>query len=119
MKVIVVDDSSTMRRIIGNTLNRLGYNDIVEAEHGLDALGKLTDIDVIFTDWNMPEMDGLTFVKTVRSSESYKHIPIIMITTEAGKTDIVEAIQAGVNNYVVKPFTPEVLKSKIEAVIGG
>ncbi|MEW6536718.1 MAG: response regulator [Candidatus Auribacterota bacterium] len=118
MKVIVVDDSSTMRRIIKNTLSRLGMEDIVEAEHGLDALSKLDGIDLIFTDWNMPEMDGLTFVKSVRASQTYKHIPIIMVTTEAGKEDIVEAIKSGVNNYVVKPFTPEVLKSKIEAVIG-
>ena len=117
MKVIVVDDSSTMRRIITNTLTRIGLSEIVEAEHGLDALSKLDGIDLILTDWNMPEMDGLTFVKSVRASESYKHIPIIMITTEAGKEDIVEAIKSGVNNYVVKPFTPEILKTKISAVV--
>ncbi|MDX9703044.1 MAG: chemotaxis response regulator CheY [Candidatus Auribacterota bacterium] len=117
MKVIVVDDSSTMRRIIKNTLARLGYTDIIEAEHGLDALTKLDGVDMIFTDWNMPEMDGLTFVKSIRSSDSYKKIPIIMVTTEAAKEDIVEAIQSGVNNYVVKPFTPDILKSKIEAVL--
>lgn len=118
MKIIVVDDSSTMRRIIKNTLTRLGMDDITEAENGLEALGKLDGIELIFTDWNMPEMDGLTFVKSVRASSTYKHIPIIMVTTEAGKEDIVEAIKSGVNNYVVKPFTPDVLKSKIEAVIG-
>ena len=117
MKVIVVDDSSTMRRIIKNTLNRLGFTDITEAEHGLDALSKLEGIELIITDWNMPEMDGLTFVKSVRASNTFKHIPIIMVTTEAAKEDIVEAIQSGVNNYVVKPFTPEVLKTKIDAVI--
>ncbi|MCD6460655.1 response regulator [bacterium] len=117
MKVIVVDDSSTMRRIIKNTLNRLGFTDIIEAEHGLDALSKLDGIELIITDWNMPEMDGLTFVKSVRASNTFKHIPIIMATTEAAKEDIVEAIQSGVNNYVVKPFTPEILKNKIEAVI--
>lgn len=117
MKVIVIDDSTTMIRIIKNTLNRLGINDIVEACHGLDALAKLDGIELILTDWNMPEMDGLTFVKSVRASAKYKHIPIIMVTTEAGKEDIVEAVKAGVNNYVVKPFTPEVLKGKIEAVL--
>jgi len=117
MKVIVIDDSSTMRRIIKNTLNRLGFNDIIEAEHGLDALTKLDGVDLIFTDWNMPEMDGLTFVKSVRGSNSYKNIPIIMVTTEAAKEDIVEAIKSGVNNYVVKPFTPEILKSKIDSVL--
>ncbi len=117
MKVIVVDDSSTMRRIVKNTLMRIGFTDLIEAEHGLDAITKLDGVGLIMTDWNMPEMDGLTFVKSVRASESYKNIPIIMVTTEAGKEEIVEAVKAGVNNYVVKPFTPEVLKGKIDAVI--
>ncbi|MCB1194555.1 response regulator [bacterium] len=117
MKFIVIDDSSTMRRIICNTLERLGYDDVIEAENGLEALGKLRDIDVIFTDWNMPEMDGLTFVKSVRASQSFSTIPIIMITTESGKPDIIEALEAGVNNYIVKPFTPEILREKIEKVL--
>ena len=112
--ILVVDDSSTMRRIIKNTLLRVGYPDIIEAENGIDALTKLKEnhIDLILTDWNMPEMDGLTFVKSVRSSDSFSHIPVIMVTTESAKTEVVEALKEGVNDYVVKPFTPEALKEK-------
>ncbi len=116
MKILVVDDSSTMRRIIVNTLNKLGYKDVVEAEHGLDALAKLKenpDVQLILTDWNMPEMDGLTFVQTLRKSKTFNKIPIIMITTMGAKEDIVKALKAGVNNYIVKPFTPQILKEKI------
>ena len=115
MKILVVDDSSTMRRIIVNTLNQAGLTDVTEAEHGKDALKKLAGIDIILTDWNMPEMDGLTFVKTVRETD--KKIPIIMVTTEAAKTEIVEAIKQGVNDYVVKPFTPEVIKEKVNKFV--
>jgi two-component system chemotaxis response regulator CheY len=115
MKFLVVDDSSTMRRIIKNSLKRIGFEDIVEAENGRDALEKLADVDIILTDWNMPEMDGLEFVKRVRSSDS--KIPILMVTTNAAKDDIVEALKNGVNNYIVKPFTPETLKEKVETVL--
>jgi two-component system chemotaxis response regulator CheY len=115
MKFLVVDDSSTMRRIIKNSLKRIGFEDIVEAENGRDALEKLTDVDIILTDWNMPEMDGLEFVKRIRASDS--KIPILMVTTNAAKDDIVEALKNGVNNYIVKPFTPETLKEKVEAVL--
>lgn len=115
MKFLVVDDSSTMRRIIKNSLKRIGFEDIVEAENGRDALEKLTDVDIILTDWNMPEMDGLEFVKRVRTSN--KVIPILMVTTNAAKDDIVEALKHGVNNYIVKPFTPETLKEKVETVL--
>lgn len=115
MKFLVVDDSSTMRRIIKNSLKRIGFEDIVEAENGRDALEKLTDVDIILTDWNMPEMDGLEFVKRVRSTN--KSIPILMVTTNAAKDDIVEALKHGVNNYIVKPFTPETLKEKVETVL--
>ncbi|MCB1195238.1 response regulator [bacterium] len=117
MKIIVIDDSMTTRRIIKNTLNQLGFEDIVEAENGLDALTKMDGIQLILTDWNMPEMDGLTFVKTVKSSVAYKNIPIIMITTEAGKDDIIEAIKSGVSNYIVKPFTKAILEEKVKAII--
>ncbi len=120
MKILVVDDSSTMRRIIVNTLNKLGYKDVVEAEHGLDALAKLKenpDVGLILTDWNMPEMDGLTFVQTLRRSKTFNKIPIIMITTMGAKEDIVKALKAGVNNYIVKPFTPQILKEKIEQTL--
>jgi len=121
MRIITVDDSSTMRRIIKNTLKKIGYGDnILEAENGKEALDVLStkDIDIIITDWNMPIMDGLTFVKKIRSDSKYNDTPIIMVTTEAAKEDIITALQSGVNNYVVKPFTPDVLKDKIETVLG-
>ncbi len=121
MRIITVDDSSTMRRIIKNTLKRIGYGDeILEAENGKEALEILenTDVDLIITDWNMPVMDGLTFVKKVRANKKFDDVPIIMVTTEAAKEDIITALKAGVNNYIVKPFTPQVLKEKIEAVMG-
>lgn len=118
-RILVVDDSSTMRRIIKNTLARVGYADAIEAENGIDALAKLKEggISLILTDWNMPEMDGLTFVKTVRSSDSFKKIPIIMVTTESAKAEVVEALKEGVNDYVVKPFTPESLKEKVSRIL--
>lgn len=118
MKILIVDDSSTMRRIIINTLSRIGYADVIEGENGKSGLEKLGQggVEMIITDWNMPEMDGLEFVKTVRTQNP--SIPILMVTTNAAKEDIVEALQAGVNNYVVKPFTPETLKEKIESLLG-
>ncbi len=121
MKVITIDDSSTMRRIIKNTLKRIGYGDeILEAGDGKEALEVLenNEVDLIITDWNMPVMDGLTFVKTIRANSKYDDTPIIMVTTEAAKEDIITALKAGVNNYIVKPFTPDVLKEKIETVLG-
>jgi len=120
MKFLVVDDSSTMRRIIKNTLGRLGHKDILEAEDGAVAwkvMGENADIDILVTDWNMPEMNGLELVQKVRAEEKYEDMPIIMITTEGGKTEVVTALKAGVNNYIVKPFTPQVLKEKLEAVL--
>ena len=121
MKILVVDDSSTMRRIIKNTLQRLGYEDILEAEHCVQAweiLDSTQNVQVLITDWNMPEMNGLELVKKVRSDERYKDIPIIMVTTEGGKAEVITALKAGVNNYIVKPFTPQVLKEKLEVVLG-
>ncbi len=121
MRIITVDDSSTMRRIIKNTLKRIGYGDeILEAGDGKEALEILanTDVDLIITDWNMPVMDGLTFVKHIRANSKYDDVPIIMVTTEAAKEDIITALKAGVNNYIVKPFTPDVLKDKIDTVLG-
>lgn len=121
MKLLVVDDSSTMRRIIKNTLQRLGYDDILEAEHGLQAWELLDTIDgikVLITDWNMPEMNGLDLVKKVRADNRFTDIPIIMVTTEGGKAEVITALKAGVNNYIVKPFTPQVLKEKLEVVLG-
>ncbi len=120
MKFLVVDDSSTMRRIIKNTLGRLGHKEILEAEDGAKAwetMGKNSDIDVLITDWNMPEMNGLELVKKVRSEDKYSELPIIMVTTEGGKSEVITALKAGVNNYIVKPFTPQVLQEKLEAVL--
>ena len=120
LKFLIVDDSPTMRRIVFNTLKRLGYNDITEAEHGAEALEKLRateGINFIVTDWNMPVMDGLAFVQQVRSEATYSKIPILMVTTRSVKDDIIEAMKAGVNNYVVKPFTPDVLKAKIDLIL--
>lgn len=120
MKILVVDDSSTMRRIIKNSLTNLGYADIAEAEDGALAWEVMIEeeINVLVTDWNMPNMNGLELVKKVRADERYAEIPIIMITTEGGKLEVITALKAGVNNYIVKPFTPQVLKEKLEAVLG-
>jgi two-component system chemotaxis response regulator CheY len=120
MKFLVVDDSSTMRRIIKNTLARLGHKDVVEGEdgeQGWKALQENDDIDVLITDWNMPNMNGLELVKKVRAEAKYEDMPIIMVTTEGGKAEVITALKAGVNNYIVKPFTPPVLKEKLEAVL--
>ncbi len=121
MKLLVVDDSSTMRRIIKNTLARLGYKNVLEGEDGLrgwEVLENNTDIDMLITDWNMPEMNGLELVKKVRADERFADLPIIMVTTEGGKAEVITALKAGVNNYIVKPFTPQVLKEKLAAVMG-
>ncbi len=120
-KVLVVDDSATIRRIVKNTLERIGYTDVVEAENGIDALTKLKegDISLVLTDWNMPEMDGITLVKSIRASDKFGTVPVIMVTTEAEKNEVMEALQLGVNDYIVKPFTPDILKEKIEKVMNG
>lgn len=121
MKLLVVDDSSTMRRIIKNTLIRLNYKDVLEGEDGVegwDMLDKNPDVDMLITDWNMPNMNGLELVKKVRADERFLDMPIIMVTTEGGKAEVITALKAGVNNYIVKPFTPAVLKEKLGAVIG-
>lgn len=119
-KVLFVDDSPTMRRIIKNSLKKIGFTDFVEAEHGIDAFEKLEeegDISLILTDWNMPEMNGEEFVKKVRSTEPFSKLPILMITTRGMKDDVITAVKIGVNGYVVKPFTPDVLKMKIKQVL--
>lgn len=119
MKFLVVDDSQTMRRIVNNALKNIGYEDILEAEDGKDAIGKLYTerVDFIITDWNMPNMSGLDFTRAVRGDEQYAHLPILMVTTRGMKEDVVEALQARVNNYIVKPFTPQVLKEKIDQIL--
>jgi two-component system chemotaxis response regulator CheY len=117
--VLVVDDSPTMRRIIKNTLERIGYTQSIEAENGKDALDLLNSnpVELLLTDWNMPVMNGLELVGEVRKIDKYKKLPILMITTRGMKEDVVQAVHAGVNNYVVKPFTPEILEEKIGKVL--
>ena len=110
-----------MRRIIINTLNKLGHQDITEAANGREGIDRLAagPVDIIITDWNMPEMSGIEFVRTLRGHEKYSKTPVLMVTTNAAKDDIVEALRAGVTNYVVKPFTPDVMKEKIEGLLAG
>ncbi len=121
MKILIVDDSSTMRRIIGNVVMQLGFtkDSFDEAEDGVKAWKLLSEsrYDVILTDWNMPNMNGLELVKKVRSEGIHQKTPIIMITTEGGKGEVITALKAGVNNYIVKPFNAEVLKEKLDGVL--
>lgn len=118
MRYLVVDDSATMRRIVVNSLQRIGVTDIVEASDGVEALAKLDgSIGFIITDWNMPNMGGVELAKAVRGRDDAKGIPILMVTARSVREDILTALEAGVNNYIVKPFTPQVLKEKIDALI--
>ena len=118
MKILTVDDFSTMRRIIRNMLRQLGYSNIVEAEDGVEALSLLQreKVDFVISDWNMPNMNGLDLLKAIRADENLKPIPVLLVTAEALKEYIVEAVKAGVNNYVVKPFTAETLQEKIDTI---
>jgi len=118
MKILIVEDSPTMRRIVRNTLKRLGYDDVEEAEDGVEALAALgnSTIDFIITDWNMPKMNGLDFIKRVKAHADYSEVPILMVTTRSVEQDVVAALQAGASNYIVKPFTPQVLKEKINEI---
>ncbi len=118
MRILVVDDFATMRRIVKNILKQLGYENIVEAEDGKVALRALEnqDIDFIVSDWNMPNMSGLELLKAVRASEKFKDIPFLMVTAEAMKENIIEAVKSGVSNYIVKPFTAETMREKIEKI---
>lgn len=120
LKFLVVDDSVTMRRIVINSLKQIGHEDFVEASDGREALTKLNadeSINFVVTDWNMPEVSGLDLVKAVRANPKLSAIPILMVTTRGMKEDILDALNAKVNNYIVKPFTPQVLKEKIEQII--
>jgi len=120
LKFLVVDDFSTMRRIVKNLLNDLGYQNVVEADDGNTALPILQqgDIDCLITDWNMPGMHGLELLKAVRNDAKLAKLPVLMLTAEAKREQIVEAAQAGVNGYVIKPFTAETLKEKLEKILG-
>lgn len=118
MKILVVDDFSTMRRIVKNLLRDLGFNNVVEADDGTTALPMLKSggIDFLVTDWNMPGMEGIDLVKAVRADDNMKSMPILMVTAEAKREQIVVAAQAGVNGYIVKPFTAGTLKEKIDKI---
>jgi two-component system, chemotaxis family, chemotaxis protein CheY len=120
LKFLVVDDFSTMRRIVKNLLSDLGYQNVVEADDGNTALPILQqgDIDCLITDWNMPGMHGLELLKAVRSDAKLAKLPVLMLTAEAKREQIVEAAQAGVNGYVIKPFTAEILKEKLDKILG-
>lgn len=119
LKFLVVDDFSTMRRIVKNFLNDLGYQNIVEADDGHTALPilKAGGVDFLVTDWNMPIMPGLELLKAVRADPALAKLPVLLVTAEAKREQIVEAAQAGVNGYVVKPFTAQTLKEKIEKIL--
>ncbi len=120
LKFLVVDDSVTMRRIVVNTLRNLGYSEIIEAEDGKDAFDKLKadpSINFVITDWNMPNMTGLELTQAIRSDDSLSDLPILMVTTRGVKEDIIQALKARVNNYVIKPFTPQVLQEKINQIL--
>jgi two-component system chemotaxis response regulator CheY len=119
MRFLIVDDSSTMRRIIINTLHKLGYTECHEAANGREGIERLatTQVDMIITDWNMPEMSGVDFIRAVRANASTSALPVLMVTTNAAEDDIVEALKAGANNYVVKPFTPDTIREKILAAL--
>ena len=118
MKILIVDDFSTMRRIIKNLLRDLGYNNTHEADDGNTALPMLKngDYQFVVTDWNMPGMTGIELLKAIRADDRFKTLPVLMVTAEAKREQIIEAAQAGVNGYVVKPFTAQALKEKIEKI---
>lgn len=119
LKFLVVDDFSTMRRIVRNLLKELGFQNVEEAEDGAVALRKLREggFDFVVSDWNMPNMDGLTMLQNVRADESLKHLPVLMVTAEAKKENIIAAAQAGANGYIVKPFTSATLDEKLNKIL--
>jgi two-component system chemotaxis response regulator CheY len=118
MKVLVVDDMSTMRRIVKNILKQLGFTNLEEAENGQDALAKLKTepYGFVVSDWNMPIMMGIDLLRSIRADDQLKHIPVLMVTAEAQKENLMEAIQAGVSNYIVKPFTADTMQDKINKI---
>jgi len=120
ISILIVDDFESMRRIIKGTLKSIGFSNFIEAEDGVIALKKLEKekVDLIISDWIMPNMNGLDFLKAVKGNEKLKKIPFIMVTAEGQKGNVLEAINAGVNNYIVKPFTSETLHAKLQKVLG-
>ncbi len=121
MKVLVVDDFATMRRIIKNVLKQIGFSKINEADDGKSALKELKkeEYDLVLCDWNMPEMSGLDLLIAMKSDDQLKGIPFVMVTAEAQKDNILEAVKTGVNNYIVKPFTADTVEQKLKKVFGG
>jgi two-component system chemotaxis response regulator CheY len=119
IKILVVDDFATMRKVIRNLLKQVGYENIVEAEDGVTALRVLKSqkVDLIVSDWNMPNMTGLELLKAVRADEDLKPTPFLMVTAEALQDNVIAAVKAGVSNYIVKPFTAEVLNEKIKKIL--
>jgi two-component system, chemotaxis family, chemotaxis protein CheY len=119
LKFLIVDDSLTMRRIVVNTLKTIGYDQVLEAADGKDALAKLLTegADFVITDWNMPEMNGLDLAKAIRGNPQFENLPILMVTTRGNKEDVIEAMKIRVNNYIIKPFTPQGLKDKIDQIL--
>lgn len=118
MKFLVVDDFSTMRRIVRNLLKELGFVNVHEAEDGIDALNKLraSEFDFVVSDWNMPNMTGIDLLKNIRKDPALKHLPVLMVTAEAKRENIIEAAQAGASGYVVKPFTAATLDEKLKKI---
>ena len=118
MKILVVDDMSTMRRIVKNIMKQLGFANVEEAENGQDALDKLRaeTFGFVISDWNMPVMTGIDLLRAIRADEKLKAIPVLMVTAEAQKENLIEAIQAGVSNYIVKPFSAEVVQEKMNKI---
>jgi len=119
MKILVVDDFSTMRRIVRNLLKELGFANVSEAEDGLDALNKLRtegNFEFVVSDWNMPNMTGIELLRNIRADAALKHLPVLMVTAEAKRENIIEAAQAGASGYVVKPFTAATLDEKLKKV---
>ena len=120
MRILVVDDFATMRKIVRNLLKQLEYTNVEEADDGSTALEKLKadSFEFVITDWNMPQVNGLELLKAIRADEKTKGLPVLMVTAEADKENIIQAAQAGVSDYVVKPFTADVLKGKIDKIFG-
>lgn len=119
VKILIVDDFATMRKILKNLLFQMGFKNVIEADDGTTALEVLAKekVDLIISDWNMPKMTGIELLKAVRNDENLKSVKFIMVTAESQKENVIEAIKLGVNQYVVKPFTPEVLREKLEKVL--
>lgn len=118
MKVLVVDDFAAMRRILKNVLKQIGFTNILEADDGTTALDVLKNnkVDLIVSDWTMPKMNGLDLLKTVRSNEDTKDMPFLMVTASSQKDDVIQAVQAGVSNYIVKPFTADTVEEKLTRI---